>query len=183
MPYLLKLEMERTRQRIRKYLCNVFSGYEFRDASSDGRSSKLGPNHLTATEWIEGCYRTSWHFKGDPSTFKIADYNSKTKNGDVVKHRQRVWFFDHKGRTCTGTAYYNINNMWWVMTGKYDVRNLASFDLLTTPPQDIRRKRNEKLRERRLTELMDEAAKARAFEKAALYRDLLNLNKDMEKSA
>lgn len=29
MPYVLRLEMERTRRRIRDYLCNVFSGYTF----------------------------------------------------------------------------------------------------------------------------------------------------------
>ncbi len=29
MPYVLRLEMERTRRSIRDYLCNVFTGYEF----------------------------------------------------------------------------------------------------------------------------------------------------------
>ena len=173
MPYLLRLEMERTRRRIITYLCNVFSGYESDESVYDGRSRKCGPKHLTAFEWLAGCYETSWHFKGDLDAYEISAGNSKSADGDKVCHGKRVWFADRKGRICTGIAYYNINNMWWVITGKYGHTNIASFDLHTKQPEDIRRKRNEKLRCKILNKLMATAAADLNFERAALLRDLL----------
>lgn len=172
MPYLLRLEMKRTRQRIVTYLCNVFSGYEM-GAPRDGRSAKRGPLGLTAMEFVAGCYATSCHFKGDLTTYKIADSQRRAADGGLVEHGSRVWFADHKGRICTGIAHYNINNMWWVVSGKYAVTNKSCFDLSTSAPADLRRKRNETLRERTLTRLLDEAVKSMAFERAVVLRDLL----------
>lgn len=173
MPYLMRLEMERARRRIKIYLCNVFSGYEFKTDRIDGRMNKRGPNHLTAMEWIQGCYETSWHFKGDLTTYKISDYNLKSANGPPVSHGQRVWFADCKGRICTGIAYYNINNMWWVVTGKYDCRNIASFELFTVQPDNIRQKRNKNLREKTLKRLLNESVEVMAFERSTQLRDIL----------
>lgn len=173
MPYVMRLEMERTRRRIRTYLCNVFSGYTFTTDHFDGRANKCGPGHLNAMEWLAGCYKTSSHFKGDPAKFQISDYNRKSAEGAMLEHSQRVWFADHKGRICTGIAYYNINNMWWVILGQYGHTNLASFELFTVIPDDFRRKRNDKLREKRLKTLLEKAVEAMAFERAAQLRDLL----------
>lgn len=173
MPYLMRLEMERTRRKIRTYLCNVFTCYRFKAERPDGRNNKCGPDGLTALEWIEGCYQTSWHFKGDLTKYIVSDYNRKSADGYPIRHKNRVWFIDKKGRVCTGIAYYNINNMWWVMTGKYDVRNIASFDILTSCPENPRRKRNEKLREQRLTQLIQSSVAKMDFEKAVVLRDIL----------
>ena len=41
MPYLLRLEMERTRRRIRDYLCAVFSGYRFDPKDPEWIASRL----------------------------------------------------------------------------------------------------------------------------------------------
>ena len=176
MPYLMRLEMERARRKIRDYLCNVFSGYVFKTDRIDGRSNKRGPKHLTAMEWLQGCYETSCHFKGDLNSYEISDYNNKSADGSRVNHGQRVWFADRKGRICTGVAYYNINSMWWVVTGKYDVSNEACSRLYTAPPSDIRRKRNSALRERVLKSLLAKSIKAEEFEKSILFRDLLSLD-------
>jgi hypothetical protein len=173
MPYVMRLEMERTRRRIRTYLCNVFSGYEFKADRIDGRANICGPGHLTAMEWLAGCYATSCHFKGDLTTYNISDYNRKSADGVMLDHGQRVWFADRKGRICTGIAYYNINNMWWVISGRYGHTNLAAFELFTILPDDFRRKRNDKLREKRLKGLMEKAVAIMDFERAALLRDLL----------
>lgn len=173
MPYVMRLEMERTRRRIRDYLCNVFSGYEFKSGRPDGRDNKTGPGKLTAMEWLEGCYATSCHFRGDTATYKISDYNRKSADKTMLEHGQRVWFFDRKGRIQTGIAYYNINNMWWVIWGKYGHTNCAAFELFTTLPDDFRRKRNESLREKRLKGIMNKAVEAMSFERAATIRDLL----------
>jgi hypothetical protein len=173
MPYIMRLEMKRTRNKIRDYLCNVFTDYKFKTDRFDGRMNKRGPDNLTSLEWIEGCYETSWHFKGDINKYKIEDYNRKSGDNLPIHHKQRVWFSDYDGRICTGIAYYNINNMWWIITGKYDVRNISSGSIFVNQPKDIRKKRNDKLRKRRLEDLMDEAVKELKFERAAELRDIL----------
>lgn len=167
MPYLLRMEMERTRRRIRDYLCNVFSGYAF-DVPAPKRGSGA-----TALECIAAHYASSWHFKGDASKYVIQGCNSRAADGGTVLHGQRVWLFDHKGRLASGTAYYNINNMWWVVTGRYDYTNMASFELYTALPEQPRLKRNAKLRRARLEKELQQAVDAMKFERAATLRDLL----------
>jgi hypothetical protein len=183
MPYVLRLEMERTRRRIRDYLCNVFAGYSFNDKSGDGRSAKKGLMYLTAMEWIAECYRTSCHFKGDwekylaahSSPSVVACFNSNRKSGDgaLLEHGQKVWCFDYHGRIQQGTAYYNINNMWWVVLGRYDVTNKAGSELFTSCPDNPRVKRNSDLRRKRLEKEMARAVQAMKFERAAELRDVL----------
>lgn len=173
MPYLLKLEMERTRRRIRTYLLNIFDGYHQNTNVRDGRSQKRGPGALTAEQWIAGCYEASCHFKGDTKSYQISDSNSDSADGGKIVHGQRVWGFDRKGRAFTGIAYYNINNMWWVATGRYHVTNEASFHLYVSPPADLRTKRNEKLRKKRLESQLSAAIASMNFKRAEILRDLL----------
>ncbi|MGZ8220017.1 MAG: UvrB/UvrC motif-containing protein [Methylobacter sp.] len=173
MPYLMRLEMERTRRRLRDMLCTSFEGYEFSTEIRDGRGGKVGINHLTAHEYLAGCYETSCHFKGDLTNYKIEDYNNKSADGSIVKHGERVWFFDRKGRACTGIAYYDINNMSLVITGKYAITNLSSYELFTSAPENIRIKRNTKQRRLALEKIMSSAIKAMDFERAAVIRDIL----------
>jgi hypothetical protein len=174
MPYLLRLEMERTRRRIRDYLCNIFSGYEFDTARKDGRTNKRGVGHLTALEWVQGCYETSWHFKGDWPAYIAREngmaYNRKSADGKLLEHKQRVWLYDGKGRLCTGIAYYNINNMWWVVIGKYGIRNEACFSFYTVCPDDVRAKNNTRLRRGRLEGELAKAIKAMDFKRAELLK-------------
>jgi len=183
MPYVLRLEMERTRRRIRDYLCNVFGGYTFNDKSGSGRSAKCGPMHLTALEWVAECYRTSAHFKGDWDAYFAANssrsmggcLNSNRRSGDgnLLVHGQPIWCFDSRGRIQQGTAYYNINNMWWVALGRYDVTNKASFELYSACPENPRVKRNAGRRRKRLEVELNKAVKEMRFERAAQLRDVL----------
>lgn len=170
MPYLLRLEMERTRRRIRDYLCHVFDGYVFAPPTLP-----RGFGALTALEWIEQDNRACWHYKPELGRRDGEDrsYNNTSADGDCVRHGGRVWTTDWKGRVITGTAYYNINNMWWVVTGKYDCRNVASFQIHTRPPADLRVKRNATQRRQRLERELALAAKAMNFERATVLRDLL----------
>jgi hypothetical protein len=174
MPYVLRLEMERTRRRIRDYLCNVFTEYTFK-----APEKKLGayPGGTGAAEWIEQQYRDSWHFKGDwPGYLEKNPYmqnNRSSADGCQLEHMQTVWFADWRGRICRGTAMYNINNMWWVVAGPYEVRNLASFELYTAAPDNLRVKRNADRRRKRLEAELAHAVKAMKFERAAQLRDIL----------
>lgn len=177
MPYLLRLEMERTRRRIRDYLLAVFTGYTFDEKH---RSICRRPLAQTAMEKIQESYAESSHFRGDMAAYlkrnsyaELPSYSCTSLDGDRIEHGQRVWFKDYDGRVGEGTAYYNINNMWWVVTGRYDARNVSTGDIWTRRPLNPRVKRNARQRRLRLERLLADAIKAMAFERAMLLRDLL----------
>ena len=174
MPYVLRLEMERTRRRISNYLCGVMEGYTFNDRRGGRHWKQKG---RTAMEAIAAIYEESRHFKGDWAGYLAGNngmqYNRKSADGVMLDHGQRVWFFDRQGRICTGTAMYNINNMWWVVTGKYDYTNVACFDLYASLPENFRVKRNGALRRKRLEGLLAGAVKRMDFERAAVLRDII----------
>ena len=178
MPYLLRLEMERTRRRLRDYLCGVFSGYRF---DPKHYSIYHKPLEKTAMERVQDRYAESSHFKGEWDAWisKKGSMNGwfcnnrESADGAQFQHGQRVWFHDWNGRTCTGIAYYNINNMWWVVTGKYDLRNMACFELYTTCPENPRIKRNGQRRRQRLEKELAKAVKAMDFKRAEVLKNIL----------
>lgn len=174
MPYVLRLEMERTRRRIRDYLLNVFTEYSFEQKN---RSIYSKPLQLTAMERIEQRYAESCHFKGKDFAGYVAkgggmSYNLKSGDGQVLEQGQRVWLTDSKGRWLQGTAFYNINNMWWVALGRYDYTNKSCSELRVTRPDEPRIKQNARLRRRRLEALLADAVTKMDFERAALLRDI-----------
>lgn len=169
MPYTMRLEMERTRRRIRDYLCNVFTGYEF---DPDRGSIYRKPLEMTAMELIQKRYAESSHFKGDLTKYTISSYNNRGIDG-VIEHGAQVWTTDRKGRIVAGTAYYNINNMWWVHLGKYDYTNVASFEIYTKCPDNLRIKRNASQRRNRIERELHKASEKMNFERAAVLRDVL----------
>lgn len=71
-----------------------------------------------------------------------SDYNRKSKDGALLEQGQTVWLADRKGRIIRGKAFYNINNMWWVIAGGA-LFNEGSHSLYATQPDDLRTKRNE----------------------------------------
>lgn len=177
MPYVLRLEMERTRRRIRDYLCNVFSGYKF---DSKHRSIYKRPMQFTAMELIEQSYAESWHFKGDMAAYlkqngyaELPSYNCTSRDGQRIQHGQRVWFQDYDGRVGEGIAYYNINNRWWVVTGRYDLRNIGTGNIWVKRPENPRVKRNERQRRKRLEGELAKAVKAMDFDRAKVLKAIL----------
>ncbi len=167
MPYLMRIEMERTRRRIRDYLCNVFTGYAFEPKKLDRATGAL------ALDVLAQRYAESSHFKGDLSKYTISDYNRESADNRILEHGARVWFTDPKGRVLSGIAYYNINNMWWVVSGRFGLTNVASFNLFAVKPDNLRLKRNGKLRRQRLEKEISRAVDAMKFERAAVLRDIL----------
>jgi len=177
MPYVLRLEMERTRRRIRDYLCAVFAGYTF---DSKRRTIYRRPLQFTAMDLIEQSYAKSCHFKGDMADYlkrngytELPSYNCTSRDGHRIQHGQRVWFQDYNGRICEGIAYYNINNMWWVVTGRYDRRNIGTSDIWVKCPENPRVKRNERQRRKRLEGLLADAVKAMDFDRAKVLKRIL----------
>jgi len=177
MPYLLRLEMERTRRRIRDYLCAVFAGYKF---DSKHRSIYKRPMQFTAMELIEQSYAESSHFKGDMADYlkknrytELPSYNCTSRDGQRIEHGARVWFRGWNGRIGEGIAHYHINNMWWIVTGRYDLRNVSTGDIWVARPENPRVKRNERQRRKRLEGLLAEAVKAMDFDRAKVLKGIL----------
>jgi hypothetical protein len=177
MPYVLRLEMERTRRRIRDYLCAVFSGYEF---DSKKRSMYRKPMEFTAMERIEQAYAESRHFRGDMAVYlkrngydRLPSYNCTSLDGRKIEHGARIWFQNHDGRIHEGIAYYNISNMWWVVTGRYDLRNVSTGEIFAECPPNPRIKRNQRQRRKRLEGLLADAIKAMDFKRAEVLKNIL----------
>lgn len=160
-PYLMRLEMIRTRNRVTQYLCNIFDGYTM----DDSQYEKVG-NHKTALDFI----KRRQHEGGKSA---IPAYAIKSSCGGVIETGKRVYFFDRKGRACTGIAYHNGGGMWWVVCGKYLYHNKDHSDLHLSPPADLRVRRNEGSRRRSLEQELNSAVSAMNFERAAVLRDIL----------
>jgi len=174
MPYLLWLEMERTRRTIRNYLCNIFSGYLADDSYRDGRNAKLGPGALTALEWVEQANRSSGHYDAELGRARInMKCNAISADGGEVQHGVSVYTTDYQGRMVVGTAFYNLNNMWWVVTGRYDVLNKPSFEIYLRSPGFLKTKRNGRVRRSRLEGEMAKAVKAMDFIRAERLKHVL----------
>lgn len=176
MPYLLRLSMESTRRKLRDHLCSVFPGYQF--DSKHSSSTRRRPLSQTAQQVLWRRYESASHYKGENWADYLAQHtylqdNCKSADGGRLEHGSLVWFYDHKGRLGTGTAYYNINNMWWVITGKYDITNIACFDLFLTSPGNPRVKRNGRLRRKRLEGLLAKAVSKSDYKRAQLLHDLI----------
>jgi hypothetical protein len=100
------------------------------------------------------------------------DDQRKSKDGVLLEQGQTVWLADNRGRIIRGTAYYNINNMWWVIAGG-KLLNHGSHDLYTSPPSDLRIKQNERGRRNRLERELSVAVERMDFQRAQLLKQIL----------
>lgn len=170
MPYVLRLEMERTRRRIRDYLCNVFSGYEFEPP----RYPPMGLIGLTAEEKAKHDRQTSGHYKPSLDRAEISmESNAIARDGGTIVHGAKVWAIGRKGRIITGTAYYDLNNNWQIVTGRYGLTTCHTGEIFTKRPDDLRKKRNERQRRKRLEGLLADAVKAMDFDRAKVLKGIL----------
>ncbi|GJD65145.1 hypothetical protein [Methylobacterium frigidaeris] len=166
--YLDRLRVDLTFRRIARWLSSL-AAVKVKDKNC--RPSLVAP---TALERIAQRYAESCHTNkalGRP----VCDQpcNSRSADGGTVSHGATVWFTDSKGRIGRGVAYYNINNMWWIAVGRDTLRNQASFEIYVSPPSDLRAKRNERERRRRLEAEMSSAVRAHNFRRAETIRNIL----------
>lgn len=125
--------------------------------------SRSGQPRL-AMDRIAKDYAESWHTDkalGRPRC--DYDYNRRSADGILIEHGQTVWVPDAKGRIVRGRAFYNINNMWWVVLAKDHLTNKACFEIYAEQPEDLRRKRNGRERRRRLEAQIAAAVMASDF--------------------
>jgi hypothetical protein len=170
MTYVQRLEMERTRRRIRDYLCNVFTGYEFEPE----RHPKMGLLGLTAEEKAAHDRRTSGHYRPELDRAQISmPSNARAADGGTIEHGSKVWALDRKGRVIVGTAYYDLNSSWQVVTGRYGLERVSAHEIFTKRPDNLRMKRNGRARRKRLEGELNKAVEKMNFERAATLRDIL----------
>lgn len=180
MPYVLRLEMERTRRRIRDYLCNVFTGYSFRKPTLT--SPNPDPLAYFNDKWdseydkLRGCHRFSRGPDGWPSDKELGSSYRKDKDGEILRHGDVRWMRDSKGRLRRGRVYGGINGMWMMVygPGRRDHAHESANTFFTyrpgeTPPKvtpmDLRRKRLERL--------LQNAVAAMDFRRAQQLKDIL----------
>lgn len=128
---------------------------------------------MTAIQRIEMGYAASWHSDktlGRPICKQMR--NATSADALSLTHGCDVWTTDPKGRVVKGQAFYNINNMWWVVLDQYHLTNKASFELFVIQPDDLRNKRNHRQRIRSIERAWRAAVAAENTTQARLLEGL-----------
>jgi hypothetical protein len=135
---------------------------------------------LPAVEAITADYAENCHSDKELGR-PVCKYDSNAKSADnkLVQHGSTVWFFGHDGRMRRGTAYYNINSMWWVVCDKWTRKNLSCHDLYVDQPADVRTKRNVHLRRQKLEKELSTAITRMDFQRAETIKQILFGNEEI----
>jgi len=173
MPYLIRLEMERTRRRISDYLCNVFEEYVF-----DKREQylKIGPNsgQITAFEAAAIARRKSCHYVESLDRANITNKSQGIScDGMQLENGIKVYAMRRNGRMITGTAFYSLNGNWQIVSGRYSLEYFWHSQIWVNNPGNLRVRRDTGLRRKRLESELSKAIKAMNFERAAVLRDII----------
>ncbi len=100
-------------------------------------------------------------------------YNSEDADKAPMKDGDRRCFRARNGRIMRGTVYHNINNMWWVVVDRYEVTNLAAFELFTyDPARHVRKEHPEPVL--KMARALERAVKRTDFLRAAAIQGALN---------
>ncbi|RAU43470.1 MULTISPECIES: UvrB/UvrC motif-containing protein [unclassified Pseudomonas] len=172
MPYMLRLMMEHTRQKIRRYLLSVFTNYKFEPS----RDLKIGPgrNEVTAMEAVLERRKHSGHYVESLGRARFSNQAEQSGDGQIIEDGMRVYAQDYYGRIVTGIALYCLNGNWTIVTGRYSaIYNIWHGQIYVSNPGDLRRKRNERQGRKRLEAEMSKAVAEMNFERAARLRDIL----------
>lgn len=163
MPYLDRLRVELEFRRITHWL----------ETLAPVKVTRTAEHHLPAMQRIEKYYAESWHTdKALGRPHWSYDYNRKSGDKAFLEQGQTVWLADRKGRIIRGTAYYHINNMWWVIAGG-QMLNESCGALLVNPPADLRTRQNARERRRRLERELSIAVQRMHFQHADLIKQIL----------
>lgn len=180
MPYVLRLEMERTRCHIRDCLCNVFTRYTF----SPPRVRSPNPDPLTyfndgwdgEYEKRKGIHRFERGPDGWPSDKELCSWDRTDKDGIRLNHGDVRWCYDHKGRLIRGRVYGGINGMWMMVYGKgqhdHTQRNAGCF-FTYRPGETPRKSIDPQERRARLKRELEKALALMDLKRAQVLRNIL----------
>lgn len=164
MPYLDRLRVALEFKRITRWL----------EVLAPVKMSLSSERHLTPLQRIEKGYAEGWHTDKTLGRPRYTNGNSSRMSGDgaLLEHGQTVWLPDRKGRIIRGTAYYNLNSMWWVIAGGR-LFNESCGSIYVSPPADLRTKQNERSRRSRLEGELSAAVQRMHFQRAEVLKRIL----------
>jgi hypothetical protein len=173
MTYQQRLRMHYTRLKLRDYLCSVFSRYTF----EPDRHPKVGPGkeRVTAMEWMQKAIRATGHYREELGRASISMKSNETaRDGGTIKHGATIWYHDWKTqRIFKGTAFYDLNASWFVVSGRYGHSVVQASDIYSSEPLNLRRLVTAGKRRKKIEGLMQRATASMDFERAAKLRDIL----------
>lgn len=135
MPYRQLCRFRATKLKIITFLTT------YHDYTVMENARPLFPKRHTGLELVQQDYDESCHRDGsdiwNANLQRICEYNAKSADGHQIEHGSMIWTRNYHGRWVYGRAMYNINNMWWVLSGKWDRYNKANFEIYTEKPADL----------------------------------------------
>lgn len=135
MPYLLGKQCDTMLYKLANFLLEK------------GITDETKISYRTAEDKIKASYVESFHHPQTNMDFTLSDLNGGSAtfySNSIDRDNKRLYngdvkyFRDYNGYLYRGKCYHNINNMWWVITNKNTVRNIASFELFDLSPEDVR---------------------------------------------
>lgn len=102
-------------------------------------------------------------------------YNQATAAGDLVADGDTVHFRHWDQRWHTGTAYRNINNMWWVLLPCGTITNLSRSEIHRTAPEGGLKGRtfSDGARKKKQMEALQKASRRNDLKRITILRALL----------
>lgn len=172
MPYLDRLRFE---LEIRHILAWLSERAELADKPKGRVDVRPGINRgeVSAAEYIRLEYATCWHTDKELGRPKASDSNRRSKDGSLIDQGARVWFIDRKGRVNAGTAFYSLNDRWMIATSAHTIEWASGFEIYARCPTDLRTKRNERARRKRLEGELAKAITRMNFPRAEVLRKIL----------
>lgn len=129
---------------------------------------------ITALAYIKAQYAESWHSDKELGRPKCDQaHNATSRDGLQIEHGATVWTTDYKGRIVRGVAFYNINNMWWVVTDPHGLLNKGCHEIYVEQPDDLRRKRNGRDRRNRLERELAQAVSSHNYGRAETLKRII----------
>jgi len=144
MPYMIKLIFQNEARHIKEFLeglgCVDISNEEYKLASDKIKFSYIDSCHYPQKSMDE--FELS-DLNGQTDNYS---YNREDRDKKIIYNGEIKYFRDWNGRLSRGIVYRNLNNMWWVITNKYERRNVADFELFDPTPEDFKVRRLKKVR-------------------------------------
>lgn len=180
MPYLVRLEMQRTRNRIRDYLINVFTGYTFKPPGIS--SPNPDPLAYFNDKWDgeyekrRGVHRFKRGPDGWPSEDELGSWDRKDRDGTLLNQGDERCMRDRNGRLLRGKVYGGINGMWMMVYGPgqrdHTHENAKAF-FMYRPGETPRKLASAELRRKRLEQELKKAVASMNFLRANTLKNIL----------
>ncbi len=167
MPYLLKVLTNLTKKHVYEHLEKHYE-------AKPGKVFKVcNFKRKKALDSVFESIKSSCHYKLELGHAEITGNNDKSSDKLKIEHGMNVYFTDWHGRILKGVAYYDLNQNWYVVTGKWDYSVVSCFDIFVSKPENLRVKRNERIARKRLEGELSKSIKKMDFDRAKTIKNIL----------